>query len=747
MRPIDHFFHWAQLKIMKGNEHMKNQIRIVILIALMFFFAFSARAEQGDTVLFFDDTPYSTVYTDDNIMSITGDGETLYMLNQKNGTYSIKIYEPSTGEMSTLPIEMPDENAFFYNIAFFNGNLIGYAIAGNRLNYYVFKIDSNTAVCQATIQYKIDLFDDYQDVSYFLPGAVIDDYFYIAAEASHNHAILRIDLRNGEWVKYDVPYAQSFTPYRDGKALVVVDGNYTLNFVTPARLQEIDLTSGELTDVKTFQSEYAAGVAYDAYRDMIFYADEKHIRRVNIQSEEDDIFTPMPLIFEVTLCGGAQGFVLQDKYYAYKAKDGVLIRAIDRDQSASNPAQLVVDGSKDEHGVFISAFANICPDVTVTCFDDYISDDDYIKAMLSGDSSIDIYRLTANSGVYKSAKEKGFLYPLDSDEIMSDAERMYPHIREAIISQGKPAGVVSRYGAIAMGYQREVADRLGIAEQDLPRTWLEFLKFASEWPDAYGYDFPDASLFFFDDFRYLLLRSFTNDYISLREYKGEPVLFDTEMYRELLAALEKVDFSSYTSPDSDALFEVLGVDVTLSYVPNPMFTPRPITFIECETAVLPAYMDVYVINPHSQNLDAAVKYLETIEWNMDAVLMLNIFEDYNDPIDYPYYQYEYDEHMKTLGELNKALESADETKREDIKEKIIEAEAKLQALENDRYLVSPEQIAAYRAIAKKTVLTSDIFNQEVFKDMLSLYLNGQLTADQFVQEMDRVVRMMELEEK
>jgi len=36
------------------KKYMKNQIRTVILFTLMLLIAFSARAEQGDTVLFFD---------------------------------------------------------------------------------------------------------------------------------------------------------------------------------------------------------------------------------------------------------------------------------------------------------------------------------------------------------------------------------------------------------------------------------------------------------------------------------------------------------------------------------------------------------------------------------------------------------------------------------------------------------------------------------------------------------------------
>jgi hypothetical protein len=546
-------------------------------------------------------------------------------------------------------------------------------------------------------------------------------------------------------MKFDVPFAQSFTPYKDGKALVVVDGVYSdANFIAPARLQEIDLASGELTDIKILGNEYAAGMAYDAARDMIIYSDNKNIHRINEQSAEDEILAPMPLIYRFTVNGGAQGFILQDKYYAYLAQDGVMIQVIDREQSASNSAQLIVEGSKDEHSAFIRAFSDICPDVTVTCFDDYVSDDDFIKAMLAGDSSIDIYKLSANSNAYKSAKEKGFLYSIDSSEIFNDVQRMYSHIREALIFQGKPIGVVAQYDAGTMGYRQEIADRLNIAEQDLPKTWLEFLTFTSKWPDAYGYDYPDISLVSSNDVQYQLLFCLTYNYITYCEYKGEPVLFNTEMYRELLKVFETVDYGKFSQSGNDALFQY-EIGVTLSVYPDFLYTERQISFKEGEPPAYLAYLGVYAINPHTKNLDAAVKYLETIERNMDAVLALNIFEDVNDPVEQGYYQYEYAEHNKTLAKLNEALESADDTTRGDIENKIAETETKLQILEYERYIISPEQIAAYRAIAKYVVLTPNMYFQGVFNDLQSLYINGQLNIDQFVEEMDRTVWMMQME--
>jgi len=124
---------------------------------------------------------------------------------------------------------------------------------------------------------------------------------------------------------------------------------------------------------------------------------------------------------------------------------------------------------------------------------------------------------------------------------------------------------------------------------------------------------------------------------------------------------------------------------------------------------------------------------------------LNIFEDYNEPIDQPLYQNEHDELIKTLVELHEALESVDEAKRGDIKAKINEAEISYLMLENERYLISPDQIAAYRVIAQNAVLFTDIFSHEIFEDMRLLYYYGQLNADQFIQEMDRTIRMMQME--
>jgi hypothetical protein len=42
-------------------------------------------------------------------------------------------------------------------------------------------------------------------------------------------------------------------------------------------------------------------------------------------------------------------------------------------------------------------------------------------------------------------------------------------------------------------------------------------------------------------------------------------------------------------------------------------------------------------------------------------------------------------------------------------------------------------------------LFTDIFSHEIFNDMRLLYYYGQLSADQYIQEMDRTIRMMQME--
>ena len=121
----------------------------------------------------------------------------------------------------------------------------------------------------------------------------------------------------------------------------------------------------------------------------------------------------------------------------------------------------------------------------------------------------------------------------------------------------------------------------------------------------------------------------------------------------------------------------------------------------------------------------------------------------NDPIENPQYESNIKAMEQRLAEVKAAAEKAEGADKTDAEEQVkMVEESMTQYAAKARYTASAESIAAYRAWDQYFFLrTANVLSTDD-GDMSSLtqrYLDGQIPLDQFLQEADAKLRLMQLE--
>ena len=309
-----------------------------------------------------------------------------------------------------------------------------------------------------------------------------------------------------------------------------------------------------------------------------------------------------------------------------------------------------------------------------------------------------------------------------------------------------------------------IAGRLGLTEADLPTNLVELFDFITNYAYDYGEDYPDIRLFDMggDNLKTIIFSLMLDSYITYcqAELGGETV-FDSDLCRELFTAFEQIDFDELAaSLDTDAADYASKPFLLSLYYPLTTFTavnedvtPLILSLTADTKPLLGANLSVLVLNPKSQRKDDAVKYICNYLDNLDDSSAIVLHPEDNEPrIDK-----QYEQNRKALeDEIAKKqalLDAAEESQQAALKDELNQLTDQLAQVEAHKFSVSAEQIAYFRehvspqlAVCQQSVLYSADQNaQSELSKLMLQYLSGAVTQDQFLKEMDKRSRMMQLE--
>ena len=334
------------------------------------------------------------------------------------------------------------------------------------------------------------------------------------------------------------------------------------------------------------------------------------------------------------------------------------------------------------------------------------------------------------------------LTPFWSQGIGTEAVRqMEPRLLDMVMPDGRLLAVPCRISGNFIKYYADNLARAEFSPADLPATYDEFFDFILNWKQA---PFKNHNRFkpFFDDASDDLLQELIRTAIADRISRQQPLAFDTEAFRSLLQKCRQAAASAKKENGHRMFFELN----------SGLIVDRQTMLLTLDggpVSAIPVAMDYYVINPMSTHMDLAISYVEACVAQYTPEQKLQLYLAYTRPVKYDGYESFIREWTAEKEALEAQLAAAGEKDRAKYQKELDEH---MEYLFDgpDEYYTSPEDIAFYKKEIAPYLFIPDIaasrllFNgDEPFWTVIDNLLEGRLTDDQFIAELDNLCKAVE----
>ena len=572
------------------------------------------------------------------------------------------------------------------------------------------------------------------------------------------------DLTTGEQTMDtpDVPM-RTLTPYKDGLLIgkLYDDMNSWDETTQTQRMPQLatfDPKTGEAKVLLDFTDSSIYGVRYNAQTDTLYYVQGATVYKLSDLSQPATIsaYLPNRVWDDVSVA------LLPSGMYAVINYDGLTVRGLDMPGIENGALTIYGEYGSAGHQAFVAQY----PQTPVTISDQYYDTlEQFTAAMVSGSNTVDVLRLNSDYAPLNRLIDKGYATDLSAyPGITEVVSRMDPKLVNLCMRDGKLYGLPIDVSGNAFGYNKAAWKELSLTEDDLPTTFSELLDFVANWQADYAEDHTDLMLTDSGQTRDTLVSWLMDAYVAEQIRAGQPIAFDTDLFRSLMKQIEAIDFSEIDVPpeeQDDSFWNRMSVFSPYTSVTYPqqfrydtVFLSLPLT--EGLEPIMPATVEYLVINPRTTHLDQAVQYLSVFGQNLDpAQAGITLFPDNNEPVPNPTFEQDKVEWQATLDEYKAQLATAKPEDQASIKDTIASYEQLLADAESDRYSVSAEDIATYRQKAAPYLMVTGqtplkTWNKEGKNEFYALrdqYMQGAIPLDQFIKEMDKRLRMMQLEDE
>lgn len=435
--------------------------------------------------------------------------------------------------------------------------------------------------------------------------------------------------------------------------------------------------------------------------------------------------------------------LLVDNDLLVNARDNMLACKSIRQARESTGSLTVLDIGTQDKGEY--TFHNEHPEIEIRRSRlDYDTDyDELYRKMLSGELEYDVLRISTSNIDLRALAEKGCLADLSSSSSLLEAvQQMEPRLLDTVMPDGRLLAVPCE---IHGRFTKYYASNLALAEfspENLPSTYDEFYDFILNWKQAplkgHGRFKP-----FFDDASPYLLEDLVKTVITESVIRRQPLSFDTDEFRGLLQKCRQAAVSAKKENGHRMFFE-LNCQSPIVDRQNMLLS------LEGEpVSSVPVSVDCYVINPMSAHMDLAVSYVEACVAQYTPEQKLQLYPAYTEPVRYDGYGEFLREWTAEKEALEAHLTAAGEKGREKYQKQLDEHMEYL-ADGPDEYYTLPEDIAFYKKEIAPRLFVPDLsagrllFSSErTFRTVIDNLLEGRLTDDQFIAELDTLCRAVE----
>lgn len=562
-------------------------------------------------------------------------------------------------------------------------------------------------------------------------------------------------LQSGKSGKVRAEHIRSILEYKDGKLAAMVDETDKYRIVT------IDTATNAVDGLLYEENNLrytVRGMAYDRAQDRLVVITGQGIYRIEHQ-EMIDLCTYLPdfqqqSIWDDFYCfrGGKLTLVNQSVFYTQELRSEETSRRLH-----------FANGGRNE---IVRGFIQENPDVQVSFESETVWDIKQIyESLLTQNSGIDIITLYAGASL-TAMKNKGYYVDLSGSELLAEeVAGMYPAIQDALMDGEHLAAFPKDVSADCWLVDEAALREKGFTMEGASMSdWLDFVE-----AEAASFD-PDESahaIFPSGFTRKLLLYELMKQYILETEPTGQ-LDFQAPALRDCLTrVLNLPETVFWKNRDDDGvspgsydtglppLFDVTAsvspvyVGFYEDYHPTCVLPPA-----FADTPAMLLSMNVYLVNPYSENKDTAIEFIEYWARQVEPLWRFYLEKEHAQPIPDPKYQEMEARTKREMEDLEAKIAEAAPEDRRGMEDILAEKNMMLTYAQANAWLISEEAAAAYQRMVPHMTLLMDSLcftDSSCSMSKLGLYqqldqlLAGRINLDRLLSTAQQTYNMMRIE--
>lgn len=439
--------------------------------------------------------------------------------------------------------------------------------------------------------------------------------------------------------------------------------------------------------------------------------------------------------------------ILDDGWVALTSHGTFYLQRLDINQSTrvlTLPVELY--SAREMNAAFLTEYPDIALRFADWWMDSPSTGEEYRQAIENLES--DILECNIKYSQWQALKDEGYAADLSASVLIQQTVAdMYPAFRDACMREGRVVGIPFACGldSTLQINKNALLDKTGLTEEKLPKTLLDLPGFFSRWVAQYTQTNPDDESLD-TSAAHMLCEAFIKQYVMYYKGHGEPLVFDTPLFRAGLALRDQIPKLPGVA-DKGAWSDVMGYsEETLSADQAPSILPLPLDAEHPYTQ--PVTLSLLFVNPNSPNMDLAVAYLESAIRIMPPEKRVLWMQLDGQPVPNPDYEAMLAEYAEEENMLRAKATAFSGEEHSWLERDLIKLQKNAENYKQYGYwLVSPDFLQAYGLLSEHMfVYQQDFFDPGFWASdhsrtasrLCMQYLNGEIDADTLIVRLQRI---------
>ena len=442
-----------------------------------------------------------------------------------------------------------------------------------------------------------------------------------------------------------------------------------------------------------------------------------------------------------------QAFFSSGGAYVYLGAGSVFVRDVsgtgERLQSS-----VCINGMLDP--MIAIAFSQERPDISLRIEQDRSDFLSVQESMVSANTQVDLY-IVSSARAYREIREKGYAAPIEDKELIRQARCFYPAVQDALFQDGQLMAFPASFSARTWTINRTVWNRLGLGAY--PRTFGDLFALMQTWNERYAETYPEYRLVETYGGLKNIVALIVKQYLLQHETEDRPVTFEDPAFREALqAALENSDMLDAQGSEGAAIIMTYPQYFGVGYNDSDEVVTVPPPALNADAPqMVEGTMELFVLNPLSKQRDAALDFLSFYAGQMSDTARYSLDPSLDVPTRPDGFKQAQEELLQRIARLEALLPTVEDIDKTDLQAEIDRERERYDRRAETNWIISQESIEIYRELAKhlviplKSIFTNDPLNSvndQVIDQVIQRLVDGQLSIDQFIRELDKKAQMM-----